>query len=438
MITGAILAGGFGTRLRPVLNDVPKVLAPVGGRPFLTYLLDQLSSAGILKVVLCTGYLADQIHTAIGSSYGQLQIVYSQEHQPVGTAGALALALPFLDSDPTLVMNGDSYCELDPTKFIQWHRQKRAVASLALVHSEDTSRFGRVTCDENGQIFRFGEKRSQGSGWINGGIYLLSQSFLGAIPQGNVSMEYDIFPRYVGKGLFGYPEGKQFIDIGTPTSYANSEAVMLGRRPKLQDESLSSAYSGELKFQRCVLLDRDGTINIERHYLSDPDQFELLPGVVEGLRQLQSAGFGLVIVSNQSGIGRGYLDQERLKAIHRRMKDLLRREGIYLHGIYVCPHLPEDHCDCRKPKAALGHRATEELGFDPKQSFVIGDKESDIMFGRNLGSKTILVLTGYGREVHKQGQHRADYIADGLSEAAAMIIHTLDEKVTSTVTMVHE
>src|ERR1700751_2704735 len=105
MITGAILAGGSGTRLRPILIGRPKVLAPVSGRPFLTYLLDQLSEAGIRKAVLCTGYLAEQVKSAVGERYGDLQILYSQEDRPLGTAGALGLALPLLDSEPVLVFN---------------------------------------------------------------------------------------------------------------------------------------------------------------------------------------------------------------------------------------------------------------------------------------------------------------------------------------------
>ncbi len=442
MITGAILVGGLGTRLRPVLSDTPKVLAPVGGRPFLTYLLDPLSAAGVRKVVLCTGYLAEQVHSAVGERYGDLQILYSQENQPVGTGGALRLALPLLESDPVLVMNGDSYCDLDLPAFLAWHRQRDSLASLALVHLQDTARFGRVSFEAGGAIISFGEKESKGSGWINAGVYLLSQRLLNTIPQDrNVSMEYDIFPKFVGKGLFGYPEGRRFLDIGTPVSYAEAESVLLGRHGNAKADPLLSVASGHPGHQRYVLLDRDGTINVERHYLSDPEEFELLPGALEGLKRLHFAGLGLIVVSNQSAVGRGYFDQDRLEAIHQKMKELLKREGIMLSGVYFCPHQPDDHCECRKPEVGLGRRAAAELGFDLKQSFVIGDKETDIVFGKHLGARTLLVLTGYGKEVERRGQHGADYVVDDLREAASVIIRHLGsdkEKFASPVEMVRE
>ena len=420
MITGAILAGGSGTRLRPILSDRPKVLAPVGGRPFLAYLLDQMVDAGIRKVVLCTGYLAGQVYSAFGDRYRDLRIWYSEEDRPLGTAGALAQALPLLDSDPVLVLNGDSHCNLDLPAFQQWHEEKKAVGSIALVHQPDASRFGCVSFDANGWILRFGEKKTTGAGWINAGIYLLSQSLLRSIPQGHAaSLEYDIFPNCVGSGLFGFNMGSHFIDIGTPVSYAEAESVLIGRK---QYAPVGHANS---KHRRYVLLDRDGTINVERNYLSDPEQFELLPGAAEGLLRLSSLGLGLVVVSNQSALGRGYLDIERLEAIHQRMRNLLQQHGVRLSGIYFCPHSPADVCGCRKPEVGLGHRAAADLGFDLTESFVIGDKESDIAFGKRLGATTLLVRTGYGREVELRSQHGADYIIDDLREASSVIAHHL-------------
>jgi D,D-heptose 1,7-bisphosphate phosphatase len=425
--TAAILAGGLGARLRPVLSDRPKVLAPVGGKPFLTYLLDQLRAGGIRKVILCTGYLAGQVKGAIGERYGDLQIHHSEEDQPLGTAGALRLARNVLDSDPVLVLNGDSYCEVDLRAFLEWHRQKKAFGSLVLVHSQDVSRFGRVACGPDGQVLRFGEKEATGSGWINAGVYLLSQRLLQSIPKGRkVSLELEIFPSWAGKGLFGFAEGKRFVDIGTPKSYAEA-AVMLagGKEEAAAQDSSNPIVTPRSGGRRYVLLDRDGTLNIERNHLSDPDGFELLPGVVEGLRQLRSLGLGLVVISNQSAIGRGYFDLARLKAIHRRMCELLAKKGIELDAVYFCPHRPDENCACRKPEVGLGCQAAAELGFDPAQCFVIGDKESDIAFGKRLGATTLLVRTGYGAEVEVRGQHGADYVVDDLREAASLITRLL-------------
>jgi D-glycero-D-manno-heptose 1,7-bisphosphate phosphatase len=158
------------------------------------------------------------------------------------------------------------------------------------------------------------------------------------------------------------------------------------------------------------------------------------------LKRLCSLGLGLVVISNQSAVGRGYFDIYQLEAIHQRMGKLLQEGGVQLSGVYFCPHLPNDNCACRKPEVSLGHRAAAELRFDLKQCFVIGDKETDIVFGRRLGATTLLVRTGYGREVEQRGQHRADYIVDDLREAASVISQHLgsdDEKITSTVETVH-
>src|ERR1700740_1318918 len=129
--------------------------------------------------------------------------------------------------------------------------------------------------------------------------------------------------------------------------------------------------------QRFVLLDRDGTIIVERHYLSDPEWVELLPGAVSGLRQLSQMGLGLVVITNQSGIGRGFFDETRLELIHRRMSKLLAAEEVTLSGIYFCPHTPDTDCCCRKPRPGLVKQAARQLNFDLQDAFVIGDKPCD-------------------------------------------------------------
>jgi D-glycero-D-manno-heptose 1,7-bisphosphate phosphatase len=163
---------------------------------------------------------------------------------------------------------------------------------------------------------------------------------------------------------------------------------------------------------RAVLLDRDGTLIAERNYLSDPDQVQLLPGVAEALRRLAAAGFSLVVVSNQSGIARGYFDRARLAEIHERLERLLEAEGVVLSGIYVCPHAPADDCQCRKPRPGMVTAAAAALGFDPAQAWVVGDKPCDIDLGRGVGARTILVRTGYGASHEAEGDAPADYVVD--------------------------
>jgi D-glycero-D-manno-heptose 1,7-bisphosphate phosphatase len=170
-----------------------------------------------------------------------------------------------------------------------------------------------------------------------------------------------------------------------------------------------------------VVLDRDGTIIAEKVYLADAEQVELLPGAAAGLRRLRRAGLGLIVVTNQSGIGRGYLALDCLEQIHRRMQDLLRREEVELEAIYHCPHTPKDDCACRKPRPGLLQRASAEWGFDLATAFVVGDKPCDVDLGRGVGATTVLVRTGYGAQVEAAGVAQPDYIVDNLEAAGCLI-----------------
>ncbi len=176
---------------------------------------------------------------------------------------------------------------------------------------------------------------------------------------------------------------------------------------------------------RFVVLDRDGTIIVERQYLSAPDQVELLPGAGTGLRAMRDLGLGLVIVTNQSAVGRGYFDIARLDEIHGRLRELLAAEGVEIDGIYICPHRPEDGCGCRKPLPGLLLRASQELGFDPARAFVIGDKPCDIELGQAVGATSILVRTGYGAGHETARTVTPDYVADSLLNAAEFLQRSL-------------
>jgi D-glycero-D-manno-heptose 1,7-bisphosphate phosphatase len=177
--------------------------------------------------------------------------------------------------------------------------------------------------------------------------------------------------------------------------------------------------------RRFIVLDRDGTVIVERHYLSAPEDVELIPQAASALRELRDAGLGLVLVTNQSAIGRGFFDPSRLEAIHEQLRQLLRKEGVELDGIYVCPHRPEDDCSCRKPKTGLLDLASRELKFDLPSSFVVGDKPCDIELGRRAGATTFLVLTGYGAQAFREKSAAADYTVGDLGEAAKIILSLL-------------
>jgi D-glycero-alpha-D-manno-heptose 1-phosphate guanylyltransferase len=236
-VTGAILAGGLGTRLRSVVNDRPKVLATVLGKPFLAYLLDQLAEAGVARVVLLTGYRGEQIQQEFGERYRHLSLDYSLETSPLGTAGALRLALPklFPASTPdatvaggrsVLVLNGDSYCDADLMLFRAFHEHARADASLVLAQVADTSRFGKVETSPQNRLERFLEKQEAGgAGAINAGIYLINRKLIEEIPEGRaVSIEREMFPQWLRTHtLIGFGCNGSFLDIGTPESYQAAE-----------------------------------------------------------------------------------------------------------------------------------------------------------------------------------------------------------------------
>ena len=173
--------------------------------------------------------------------------------------------------------------------------------------------------------------------------------------------------------------------------------------------------------RRFVLLDRDGTVIVGHHYLSDPERVELLSRAAEGLRALAALGVGLAVVTNQSAVGRGLFDLERLGSIHARLEALLEAEGVRLAGIYYCPHRPEERCDCRKPATGLVERAAVEHGFDPARSFVIGDNACDIEMGKACGAATLLVTSGYGERVLGDPSVVPDHVVKDLVEAAEVI-----------------
>ncbi len=236
-ISAVILAGGLGTRLRPAVSDCAKVLAEVDGRPFIGFILDQLSGSGVKSVVLCTGYRARQLQGALGESHGELRIEYSREPSALGTAGALRFALSRMGDGPVLVLNGDSFCTCDIGAFFDWHCRKGAAASLMLVHQEDTSAYGRVETDSDGRVVAFREKSSEVQpGWINAGVYILPLSLIESIPAGRaVSLETESFPAWISHGLYGFQSDGELIDIGTPERYAAAPEFFKALTDDLRD-----------------------------------------------------------------------------------------------------------------------------------------------------------------------------------------------------------
>lgn len=221
-LTAAVLAGGLGTRLRPAVGDRPKVLAAVRGRPWLTYLLDQLAEAGVRDVVLLTGFEAEIVRSTLGDRYNDLRLRYSSEPEPLGTGGAVRRALPGLSSETVLLLNGDSCVSVDLAAFLDFHHQHGAKMSLVLTSVPDAARYGKVEVTPDGLITRFEEKRATGgAGWINAGVYLFHRALIAEVPPDRfVSLERDLLPGWVERRLCGgFRCPGPFLDIGTPEAY---------------------------------------------------------------------------------------------------------------------------------------------------------------------------------------------------------------------------
>ncbi len=224
-----ILVGGKGTRLQPVVKDRPKPMAEVLGRPFLEWLLMGLRAQGTSRVVLATGYKAEVIqHHFTGPLPLGLDLVFSQESEPLGTGGALRNAMGQLSTDRVLVLNGDSICPFDLPAMMEAHLRAGALATLWLVPMEDCGRYGSVEIDGEDRVNAFSEKSSlPRSGLINAGIYLLEKRLLQAIPAGQAtSLEREIFPSLIGRGLHAVVGRGPFLDIGTPESYATADLFL--------------------------------------------------------------------------------------------------------------------------------------------------------------------------------------------------------------------
>ena len=225
-----VLAGGFGTRLRGVVDDVPKPLAPVAGRPFLAWLLDRLAAGGMRRCILATGYLSELIEQRIGTRWQGMDIAYSLEPEPLGTGGAIRLAAGRLRGDAAHVLNGDTWLEYDPPALEAAARAANAPMAIALARVDDVARYGAVDID-HGRVSGFREKGEAGPGWINAGCYFLGADALAALPARDAfSFEQDVLQPSVQAGtVAAFTATAGFIDIGVPEDYARAQLQFAGR-----------------------------------------------------------------------------------------------------------------------------------------------------------------------------------------------------------------
>ncbi|MBP5259702.1 MAG: HAD-IIIA family hydrolase [Paludibacteraceae bacterium] len=369
-----VLAGGFGTRLSQVVRDVPKPLAPVYTRPFLTFLLDKLSDAGITRVILSVGYLWQQIQTYFGDSYREMEIRYSVEDTPLGTGGAVRKAMEQVKGAAVWVLNGDTFFDVDLqalTALAARHPESPLVFALRCV--QDVSRYGEVRLGPDGRVLSFAEKAGGARpGAINGGMYLIRTEWMRglSLPE-KFSFENDVLAvAWRETPVYAQAFDPFFIDIGVPEDYNKARWQL-------------PLYTSEYLF-----LDRDGVINrkIDGGYVTRPGEFEFLPGVLDSMAYLAGRFKRIFIVSNQQGIGKGLFTFGDLESVHEAMLSAIRLCGGRIDHIYVCPDLATVGSHNRKPAPGMAFQAkTDYPEVDFTRSLMVGDALSDVEFAHNAG-----------------------------------------------------
>ncbi len=369
-----ILAGGLGTRLSTILKDQPKPMAPIGKRPFLEFIIAMLEKQGIRDIVLLTGHKSGTVekHFGDGRNFG-VSIIYSIEREPLGTGGAVKLASGLLSGDEDfLVLNGDTYFNIDYMNLIDFHKKKKALMTVSLKYVDDPGRYGSITIQDY-RVSGFIEKGSiSGGGYINGGVMVLSPGALSYFRRdGFLSLEREVMPSLLETGrVFGIPFGGKFIDIGIPDDYrASLEKLPLWERTHMI---------------RAAFLDRDGIINEDNGYLYRVKELKLLDGSVSFLKVLKKMGFSFIIITNQSGIGKGIFSEEDYHIFQNELIRKLSTEGIDILDSFFCPFHPEAsileyrwESILRKPEPGMVLAAADKHFIDIAKSVMIGDKESD-------------------------------------------------------------
>jgi D-glycero-alpha-D-manno-heptose 1-phosphate guanylyltransferase len=395
-----VLAGGFGTRLRGIVDDVPKPLAPVAGRPFLAWLLDRLAASGMRRCILATGYLSEAIEHSIGARWQGMHIAYSVEPEPLGTGGAIRLAATQVQGEGVHVLNGDTWLAYSPQALERATRERGASIGMALAEVDDVGRYGAVERDARGMVVGFREKGQRGRGAINAGCYFLTEAALASLPaQAAFSFEREVLAPATAAGrVAGFVQTSGFIDIGVPEDYAQAQRQFAGydRTPVIRApyvdpraDALLATHAGSRK---ALFLDRDGVINRNHGYVHTPERTDWVPGIFERVRAAHAAGFLPVVVTNQAGIGRGYYDEAAFLEYTAWMHAQFAAQGAPLLATCWCPHHPDagigDYgvdCACRKPKPGMLLKAADAFALDLTGSLLIGDQASDLEAGRAAG-----------------------------------------------------
>ena len=406
-----ILAGGLGQRLRHVTGDTQKVMAPIAGKPFLRWLLDCLTDRGARRFVLAVGYRAEQIEAYFGASYNGAELVYSREETPLGTGGAIRQALEMCRTEDVIVLNGDTFFDVNLSALLRAHREKRAALTLSLKPMTDFDRYGTVSVGADGRITGFHEKKPVREGLVNGGVYAIRRDAADAMPEGRFSFEKEVLEP-LALPAFGVVSDGYFIDIGVPGDYFRAQTEIPLR-------------FGQTVFP-AAFLDRDGVINKEKRHLWKIEDFEFIEGAPKAMARLREQGYLIIVITNQAGVAKGFYTEEDIAALHGFIREQLR-DTAYIDAVYYCPYHPRGQVEAyrrdsrdRKPDPGMVERAVADFAakgitIDLSRSILVGDTEKDIETGINAGiGRKILVRSGHA--IPDERASKADVIVDSLAD----------------------
>ncbi len=425
-----IMAGGKGTRLQDIAKDIPKPMVNFSGKPILEYQILNLKKYGITDIVIITGYLGYVIEEYFGNgcNFG-VNISYVREESPLGTCGALYYLKETLTEDFILLF-GDIFIDINFDLMINFHKKNQSMATLLVHPNSHPYDSDLIVMDKNnrleGWIRKNTPRNTDCANIVNAGIYIFSVKILESISKPEkMDLEKDLIIPLISqnKPIYGYRTTEYVKDMGTPNRYLSVKTDF--------ENGICSARNLSNK-QKCIFLDRDGTINVHKGFLNKPEMVELYPEVTEAIKKINSSGYLCIVITNQPVIARGECSTETLRLINNRIDTLLGEEGAYVDDLFYCPHHPDKGyegevpelkivCKCRKPQIGLILEAAEKYNIDLSKSWIIGDTTLDIMTGINAEVKTCLVMTG---EAGKDTKYDAkpDVIGENLLDCVNMIM----------------
>jgi D-glycero-alpha-D-manno-heptose 1-phosphate guanylyltransferase len=382
-----LLAGGLGTRLRDAVPDLPKCMAPVAGRPFLSYVIDYLRMQGVQHLTFSLGYKSEIVEDFLQQQYPTLSYSTVIESEPLGTGGAIHLSMQKTTTNDIIVANADTLFEVDIASLLLIHRSLNAACTLALKPMQQFDRYGVVETDAEGRITSFKEKQWYASGQINGGLYIVNkEQFLQHTFPQQFSFEKDYLEKYCEQDPFyAAIQNGYFIDIGVPEDYSKAQTDL--QRPSLDLNKIDKNWT--------LFLDRDGVINEEKvgNYVLRWDQFIFSSGTLETFKRLHEKFGKIIVVSNQRGVGKKLMSEAELQSIHYEMQREVAIVGGNIDKIYYCTEV-DDKCFNRKPNPGMALKAKKDFAdIDFSKSIMVGNKPGDMRFGRSAGMFTVFVTT---------------------------------------------